>query len=135
MSAITQYYVRQAQTGSGMNYFAGSQTQKGSGIGSFLGGLFRCILPFLSTGASEIGREAMRAGSHILADAVSGEVPLKTSVRQHFGQAGHNLANKMKGQGIKRRKSKTRSQSTRVTRAGRSSSRKRAKLDNLKHIF
>ena len=122
---MTAYYVNQAQTGSGMNYFAGAQNQKGAGIGSFLGGLFRCILPFVKQGAGAVGREAMRAGSHILADAVSGEVPLKNSVQQHFRQAGRNLANRMSGQGIKRRKSKAKSQSSRGVRTGRSANKRK----------
>ncbi|KAK3921623.1 LOW QUALITY PROTEIN: hypothetical protein KUF71_010795 [Frankliniella fusca] len=91
MSHIEEYYVQQAQTGSGMGYFAGSSTQKGAGIGSLLGGLFRSIFPFLKQGASVVGREALRAGSHILADAASGDVPLNTSLKQHLSEAGRNL--------------------------------------------
>ena len=135
MSAITDYYVRQAQTGSGMNYFAGANTQKGAGIGSFLGGLFRSILPFVKQGAEVVGREALRAGSHILADAVSGEVPLKNSVRQHFGEAGRNLAKRMQGNGIKRRKSRNNDQSTRSADTGRSTPKKKLRLDTENYIF
>lgn len=136
MAHIAEYYVKQAQTGSGMNYYAGSSTQKGAGIGSFLGGLFRSIFPYLKEGASAVGREALRAGSHILADAASGDVPLKNSVKQHFSEAGKNLVNKMRGKGIKRGRARGRSQSARGTRTG--NTRKRAKVTAKaaeRHIF
>lgn len=132
MSHIAEYYVKQAQTGSGMGYFAGSSTQKGAGIGSLLGGLFRNIFPFLKQGASAVGREALRAGSHILADAASGEVPLNASVKQHFSQAGRNLVSKMSGRGIKRRRVKAKSQSPRKPCTGRT--HKKSKQDP-SHIF
>lgn len=124
MSPITQYYLAQAQTGSGMTYFAGSSSQKGYGLGSYLGGLFRSvILPFLSRGARAVGQEAMRAGSHILADAASGSQPFKTSVKRHASAAGENLMNKMasgmNGNGIKRAKLVRGIQSGRVSRRQR----------------
>ena len=134
MAHIAEYYVKQAQTGSGMNYFAGSSSQKGAGIGSVLAGLFRNIFPFLKEGAASVGREALRAGSHILADAATGGVPLKNSVRQHFSEAGRNLVNKMRGNGIKCCKRKKRAQSARGARAGHT--RKKAKLNTKEqHIF
>lgn len=135
MSHIEEYYIKQAQTGSGMNYFAGTSTQKGAGIGSFLGGLFRNIFPFLKEGASAVGREALRAGSHILADAATGGLPLKNSVRQHFSEAGKNLVNKMRGKGIKRARVKARAQSVRGTRTGRTRKRAKVNTKTTQHIF
>lgn len=135
MSHITEYYINQAQTGSGMNYFAGSSSQKGAGIGSFLGGLFRSIFPFLKQGAAIVGKEALRAGSHILADAASGEVPLRNSLRDHFIEAGRNLSNKMSGQGIKQLRSKTKNQSSRHNGTGRTAKRAKADSETSHHIF
>ena len=40
--------------------FAGSLYQRRHGIGSFFGGLFRKILPFLNKGARVVGKEALR---------------------------------------------------------------------------
>lgn len=134
MSHITEYYVKQAQSGSGMGYFAGSSSQKGAGIGSFLGGLFRNIFPFLKQGAATVGREALRAGNHILADVVSGEVPLNSSVKQHLAQAGQNLVNKMRGKGIKRGRAKGKTQSSRSS-GPRQTRKKRLKIDTTQHIF
>jgi len=38
--------------------FVGSPYQRGHGIGSFLGGLFKKILPYLGKGVHAIGKEA-----------------------------------------------------------------------------
>lgn len=110
-SVLTQYYLNQAGGGGAGHYYAGSAYQKGYGIGSWLGGLFRTILPLLRSGATAVGKEAVRAGSHVLADVAGGE-SLRTSARKHIAQAGDNLsgslkrkADTMSGAGrIKRRK-------------------------------
>lgn len=135
MSHITEYYVKQAQSGAGMNYFAGAATQKGAGIGSFLGGLFRSIFPVLKQGAATVGREALRAGSHILSDAATGEVALNNSMRNHFSEAGRNLVNKMRGKGIKRARSKPDTQSARSGGTGRTVKRAKANTNTQGHIF
>lgn len=104
---VTQYYLAQAGGGGG-HYYAGSNFQKGYGIGSFLGGLFRSVLPLLRTGAAAVGREAARAGAHVLADVAAGD-NFKASAMAHGRQAVTNLKRKaaaeMQGSGaIKRRK-------------------------------
>ena len=88
---ITQYYLRQA--GGGGQYYAGATFQKGHGIGSWLGGLFRTVLPLLKSGAAVVGKEAARAGSHILADVASGD-NFKESALRHGGEAVQNLKRK-----------------------------------------
>ena len=55
-SQLSQYYLAQAGGGFGQ-YYAGSSYQKGYGIGSWLGGLFRTVLPILRSGAVAVGRE------------------------------------------------------------------------------
>lgn len=106
-SNIVKYYVNQAGNGAGY-YYAGSSYQKGYSIGGFLGGLFRTILPFLRSGAAAVGREALRASSHILADATDTKQPIRESVRRHATEAKDNLikqlAKKMTGSGIKRKR-------------------------------
>jgi len=47
-------------------FFVGSLYQRG--IGSFLGGLFRKILPYLNKGARTVGREVLRAGINVIED-------------------------------------------------------------------
>lgn len=45
--------------------------QRGHGIGSFLGGLFRSVMPILKSGASAVGKEALRSGVGFLGDVVT----------------------------------------------------------------
>jgi len=91
---ITNYYVTQAGGGSG-HYYAGSSFQKGHGIGSWLGGLFRSILPVLRSGAAAVGKEAARAGSGVLADVASGR-NFRGSAQKRIEEAAENLANTVK---------------------------------------
>jgi len=64
--------------------FVGSTYQRGHGIGSFLGGLFRKILPYLGKGARAIGKEALRAGINVIED-VENNPPLKEAMKTHSG--------------------------------------------------
>lgn len=61
------YYVNQA--GSGLPIFQGSRGQRGHGIGSVLGGLFRSAMPMLK----RIGGQALRTGAQIASDMTSGK--------------------------------------------------------------
>lgn len=104
------YYSNQAGTGIGVVY-KGVLHQQGHGIGSFLGGLFRSVLPLISSGAKAIGKEALNAGVGILSDIVSAK-PLEESVTSRFHEATSNLKRKadnkinrvMKGSGYKNKK-------------------------------
>lgn len=104
------YYANQAGTGVGVIY-KGVPYQRGHGIGSFLGGLFRSVLPLLSSGAKVIGKEALNAGVGLLSDMVNAR-PLEESVTNRFKDATSNLKRKaddkmdrvMKGSGYKNRK-------------------------------
>ena len=86
------YYNHQACSGVGVIY-KGVAHQRGHGIGSFLGGLFRSVLPLLSSGAKVIGKEALNAGAGLLSDMVSAK-PLDDSVRNRFNEATSNLKRK-----------------------------------------
>jgi hypothetical protein len=112
----TNYYLRQAAGRDHVEPFR-SYSQKGDGIGSFLGGLFRRVLPLFSSGAKAIGKEALSTGVNLLRDMLSGR-PMKESVSSRVTEAGTNLTKKaatkmgsMVGSGYKTRKRKKRSQS------------------------
>jgi hypothetical protein len=89
---VTRYYVTQAGGG---QFYAGTPHQKGYGLGSWLGGLFRTVLPLFKTGALAVGREAARAGSHVLADVATGQ-NFKGSVNKHMEEAAGNLSTSLK---------------------------------------
>ncbi|KAF4513977.1 UNVERIFIED_CONTAM: hypothetical protein B566_EDAN018374 [Ephemera danica] len=112
-----RYYVRQA--GSGVsNVYRGVEWQRGHGIGSFLGGLFRKVIPFLTRGAKVIGKETAKAGLNVL-DDISRDVPIKEALKTRFGDVRDNLKRKaeakiddiMSGSGYKVKKRKRRAQS------------------------
>ncbi|XP_072766287.1 uncharacterized protein F54H12.2-like [Anoplolepis gracilipes] len=66
MTDYYEYYNLQSGRGGGIpRVFVGAPYQRGHGIGSFLGGLFRRILPYLSRGACAVGKEALQAGTSI----------------------------------------------------------------------
>jgi hypothetical protein len=62
-----QYYLNQA--GSGMPVFQGSRGQRGHGIGSVLGGLFRSGLPLLK----RAGKQVLKSASNIISDMAAGK--------------------------------------------------------------
>jgi hypothetical protein len=126
----TLYYLRQAEGRYAGDYRGNNQ--KGDGLGSFLGGLFRRIFPLLSCGAKAVGKEALSTGIGILKDAITGR-SMTESVRERISQAGTNLttkaANKMEsmvGSGYKNRKRRSRTQ-FRVSAKRRRVTQRRAK--------
>lgn len=90
MSHYENYYSSQVGGGGIPQIYIGAPYQKGHGIGSFLGGLFRRILPFLTRGARSVGKEALRAGMNVMND-LDNEIPFKNSVKNRFIESGENL--------------------------------------------
>lgn len=74
--------------------FVGAPYQRGHGIGSFLGGLFRSVLPLLRQGAKAIGKEALRTGLHVIEDVSGNNKPFRDSVRRRIAESGENLKRK-----------------------------------------
>src|SRR5215468_9002661 len=78
-------YYRQQQLGHGVSsVYRGAAYQRGHGIGSFLGGLFRTISPLLKSGASTVGKEALRTGVGFLGDIAAGTVHPKDAAGVRF---------------------------------------------------
>lgn len=99
----TAYYLNQAGSGFGGVYTSGLY-QKGHGIGSFLGGLFRCVFPLLKSGSSAIGTELLKSGANIISD-ISKNEPVERAIKSRGKQAINNLSklvgDKMFGSGYK----------------------------------
>lgn len=133
------YYSHQAGSGVGAIY-KGAPYQRGHGIGSFLGGLFRSVLPLLKNGAKVVGKEALSAGVGLLSDMINVQ-PMDESVRSRFKTATSNLKRKadekidsiMRGSGykIKKQKKKRGTSKTSLKRNGS----KKIKQSNTKDIF
>lgn len=133
------------QNGGGtLKHFVGSPNQRGHGIGSFLGGLFKRILPFLSSGAKAVGKEALRAGLNIATDFVEHDVPIKESLRHRFKESTVNLKRKaeeklnkiMEGSGYKKSKRLKKKHSASNRRTVKTSRKKKNKVSKKvkKHI-
>lgn len=109
-----------AQTGGGgrtgyggiSSVYVGSPNQRGHGIGSFLGGLFRRILPFLKAGAQTVGKEVLRTGVNAAQDIITGGLNPREAFKSRLRESGKNLKRKaeekistlMRGSGYKSRK-------------------------------
>ncbi|KAG8239543.1 hypothetical protein J437_LFUL019262 [Ladona fulva] len=121
------------QAGKGIsNVYSGVEYQRGHGIGSFLGGIFRSALPILSRGAKAVGKEILRTGVHLLGDVAQNK-PIRESVLRRVDEAGDNLKRKavdsidklMKGAGYKKRRIANRGHSSLVSPRGKKPHRKR----------
>lgn len=72
--------------------------QRGHGIGSFLGGLFRSVMPILKSGASAVGKEALRSGVGFLGDVVTkgdARQAANTRLREFTGGLKRRADNKL----------------------------------------
>lgn len=97
------YYVQ--QSGGSLPSFQGAPFQKGYGIGSVLGGLFRGVLPLLKQGAKTIGKEAITSAALFANDLIDGHRP-SSALQTRAKQAGTNLFQQLKRErGIKRKRS------------------------------
>jgi hypothetical protein len=65
--AYHEYYLNQA--GRGYPVYVGTRYQRGHGLGSIFGSLFKSAVPLLKRGAKTLGREALKTGLN-LASAV-----------------------------------------------------------------
>lgn len=106
-------YYRRQQTGGGVTtVYRGAPYQRGHGIGSFLGGLFRTVVPVLKSGASAVGREALRSGLGFLGDIAAGtERPRRAAnarLKEFTGtlkrKADEKLERILSGGGVKKKR-------------------------------
>lgn len=114
--------MEQARTGNG-SFYSGpvyqkgaGYSQRGSGVGSFLGGLFRKILPILRKGTVAVGREAVNSGTNFIND-VNHNVDPRKALKKRSREAAVNLVKKvLHGDGYKTRSNKRKRQSTSIIR-------------------
>jgi hypothetical protein len=89
--AYHDYYIHQA--GKGYPVFAGRIYQRGHGLGSIFGGLFKAAIPLLKKGAKTLGREALKTGLNIAGDVVQGR-NIKQAAQSRLKSTGQNLLQK-----------------------------------------
>ena len=72
----------------------GSPNQRGHGLGSFLGGLFRRVLPLLSKEAKAIGKEVARSGMNVARDVIQRDIPFKEAFNNRMKDSAEYLKRK-----------------------------------------
>lgn len=111
MSFYTQYYNDQVGGRIGRVY-TGTPHQRGHGIGSFLGGLYRTVLPLFKTGMKAIGKETIRSGFNVLDDVTNNNMNFREAFKKRGNESLDNLKRKavdkidrvMSGSGYKKRR-------------------------------
>ena len=92
------YFMKQAeQSGHGLDAFQGLPYQRGYGLGSFFGRLFRSILPIMKSAGKSVGKEALSMGANVLGDVVRGK-DLGQAAKEHGRKAAANLMDKASNQ-------------------------------------
>ena len=89
--AYHDYYIHQA--GKGYPVFAGRRYQRGHGLGSIFGGLFKAAMPLLKKGAKTLEREALKTGLNIAGDVVQGRHIIQAA-KSRLKSTGENLLQK-----------------------------------------
>jgi len=99
------YYSR--QVGGEIPVFVGSRHQRGHGIGSVLGGLFRrFIIPLFTTHGRTLALDALRTGMNVAEDVLGGGGGLKESVNKRVPEGIKRTAQNLisqSGSGNRRR--------------------------------
>lgn len=121
---LTRYYLSQAGSGMG-DIYSGPIYQKGYGIGSFLGGLFRSVLPLLKRGGVALGKEVLNSGANFIKD-VENNVSAREAFNSRSRETLENLKRKaMYGEGYKTGGKHRKRQLHSANRAARSKPKKR----------
>lgn len=111
MSYYTQYYNDQVG-GRIARVYTGTPHQRGHGIGSFLGGLYRTVLPLFQSGLKAVGRETIRSGFNVLDDVTNNNMNFREAFKNRTNESLGNLKRRasdkiervMTGSGYKRRR-------------------------------
>jgi hypothetical protein len=82
------YYLRKA--GHGYPVITGGRFQRGHGMGSIFGGLFKAAMPLLKSGAKTLGRETLKTGLNIAGDVVQGK-NLKQAAKTRLKTTGQRM--------------------------------------------
>jgi hypothetical protein len=151
MTPLGQYYIRQAggggfrgrgarDIGVGPIYSIPPFIQRGHGIGSTFGRLYRVVRPLISSGAKSLGREALRTGAKIMNDiADDPHTNVRDVVSKHLSATKQNLLRKLRGGGRKRKRAPTltakRARDAKTKRKRNASSKRKASKAIKRDIF
>jgi hypothetical protein len=72
----------------------GTRYQRGHGLGSIIGSLFKSAVPLLKRGAKTLGREALKTGLNLASDVMEGQ-NVKQAAKSRLKSTGQNLLQKV----------------------------------------
>ena len=93
------------QRGGIIPYYKGAGIQKGHGLGSMLGSLFRSAAPMLKSAAKTIGKQALDFGVGLAKDAMGGR-DLREAAKERALEGGANILDSITGQSGHQRQQK-----------------------------
>lgn len=131
--AFENYYISQAG-GASIPIFRGSRNQRGHGIGSVLGGLFRSAVPILKKGFQKIAPTALKTGLTIAGDVLEGR-NLKEAARSRVSEGIKNLIEDEQPLSSSRQSQQQHQQKQQQQQIRQSRPRKRRKLIKKGQIF
>ena len=143
MSYIAYYNYQVGGGGDGVKtVYIGSRFQRGHGIGSFLGGLLRGVLPYLKSGARFLSKEAFKTGINVIDDIENRGSGFREAVKERSKEtiknlkrrAGEKVGDLMLGSGYKNSKKKKKRQSVQKHSKKRKKSLKRLKNKKNKKV-
>ncbi len=85
------------QTGRGLPGYQGTQYQRGAGIGRLFGSLIRTFIPIAKSVGKTVGKQALKTGAAVAADAISGR-----NIGESFEEHGKAGAAKLLQKGVKK---------------------------------
>lgn len=89
--SFDDYYT--GQTGNGLNYYQGSDFQRGYGFGGLFRSFFRSAVPLFKSGAKAVGKQLWETGLNVLNDVSRGD-NIKVATKRRLKDAGKVLTDK-----------------------------------------
>lgn len=89
--SFEDYYIR--QTGNGLNYYQGTNFQRGYGFGGLFRSFFRSAIPLFKSGAKAIGKQLWHSGVDVLKDISQGD-NVNIAAKRRLKEAAHQLTDK-----------------------------------------
>ena len=88
------YFEQIGHGGAISKVYIGSPHQRGRGVGSYLSGVIRKIIPLIKSGAQTLGKEFLRLGLNIVSDVVTTNTSPKESFRTRVRESRDDLKRK-----------------------------------------
>jgi hypothetical protein len=85
------YYMH--QVGRGYPVYVGTRYQRGHGLGSIIGSLFKSAVPLLKRGVKTLGRESLKTGLSLALDVMEGQ-NVRQAAKSRLKSTGQNLLQK-----------------------------------------